>query len=84
MEQARSDEELHDGRDSADVVQVGHEVLPAGGEVGDERNLVADALEVGEGERDTGCASHGEVMQDAICRASQGHHHDLVGVSVYS
>ena len=72
-EQAGVEQRLHDDGDAADPVDVGHDVLPEGLDVGQVRHLGADAEEVVESEVDVGLVGDGEQVQHGVGRAAEGH-----------
>jgi len=76
VEQAGGDEEFLHRRHAADFVEVRHVVASRRGEVGDEWDFVAHALDVVEGEGYAGRGGHCEEMYYPIGTPTQGHGHD--------
>lgn len=64
---------LEDCAESAGVVEVFHEVLARGPDVGNERGFARDGIEVVEGEVNAGTVGHGENVDDGVGRAAYGH-----------
>ena len=65
-------EAAEDQRHAAGAVEVGGDVAAAGLQVGEQRRLPGDPLEVGHLERDPGLAGDGEQVEDAVGRAAGG------------
>ena len=63
---------LHHGRQAADGLQVFHDVRAAGFEIGQQRGLVADLLEIVNGERHVHRTRHGNQMKHGVGRTTQG------------
>ena len=73
MQQARVEQRLHDDGHAADAVDVVHDVLAEGLQVADVRHLVADAVEVVEGQLDLGLVRDREQVQHDVGGAAEGH-----------
>lgn len=76
VQHPRGDEQLLHGRHAPDLVEVRHEVFPAGSKVGDEGDLVADALEVVQRQLHPSRDGHGEEVQHRVRGPAQRHGHD--------
>ena len=70
LEQAGVGQALHDERDAACTVQVGGDEAAAGLQVGQQRDLRADAIEVVDVERHARFVGNREQMQDRVGRAA--------------
>ena len=68
------EQRLHDDRDAADLVDVVHDVPAERLEVADVRHLVADPVEVVDGQVDLGLAGHRQQVQHGVGRAAERHH----------
>jgi len=66
VQQARVEQRLHHDRDTAGGVDVGHDVAAERLDVGQMRNLVADAVEVIEAQLDLRLVRDGQQMQHGI------------------
>ena len=73
VQQALVEHRLHDDRDAAMAVDVVHDVLAERLHVGDVRHLVADAVEVVQGQVDVGLAGDREQVQHDVGRAAERH-----------
>ena len=69
------EQRLHEHGDAAVAVDVVHHVLAERLQVADVRNLVADAVEVVDGELDLGLVGDGEQVQDDVGRSAERHRH---------
>ena len=68
------EQQLHDDRDAADLVDVVHDVAAERLEVAEVRHLRADPGEVVEGQVDVGLAGDREQVQHGVGRAAERHH----------
>ena len=71
--QAGIEQRLHEHGDAAVAVDVVHDVLAERLQVADVRHLVADAVEVVEGELDLGLVRDREQVQHDVGRAAERH-----------
>ena len=70
LRQPASSRRLRDQADAAGFVEVVGDVLAAGLHVGDQRRLLADAVEVVDVELDAGFAGDGQEVQHGVGRAA--------------
>ncbi len=66
VHEAGVEQRLHDHGDTADGVDVGHDVLAEGLDVGEVWNLRSDAGEVGEGQFDLSFVRDGQQVQHGV------------------
>src|SRR5690606_37747602 len=75
VDEAGVEQRLHHHRDTADAVDVVHDVPAEGLEVAQVRDAVGDAAEVVQGELDLGLVGDGEQVEDRVGRATERHDH---------
>jgi len=75
VQQTRGEQRLHHHRDTARAVDVGHDVAAERLDVGEVRNLVADAVEVVEAQLDLRLDRDSQQVQHGIGRTPQRHDH---------
>ena len=68
------EQRLHHDRDAADLVDVVHHVAAERLEVAEVRDLVADPVEVVDGQVDVGLAGHRQQVEHGVRGAAEGHH----------
>ena len=73
MQQAGIKQHLHHEGYAADPIEVEHQVLTEGLQVGDERRAIADALEIIQVEFESGLVRDRGHVQDRVRGPSEGH-----------